>query len=205
MACISSTTRDGMVFSDSGSSYQNMGIGGVGDQDTLFKRKFRFLFGIEFCIGKASRQVAPTYVKSASRPKINIDPVELNFLNETTYIPGKAKWGDINVTYLDVAGAQSTGLFSWLASVYDFTNECRNMGTKPKDYAGVGHLTMLDGCGKPLETWILKNLWPTDVDFGDLGYADSEVSEISLTLKYSNVEYVSWCGGTISTCGCSSC
>lgn len=181
----------------------NMGIGALGDQNTLLKRKFRFLFGIDFC--NHSKQVSPSFVKMASRPDITIEDTELNFLNETTWIPGKAKWETITVTYYDVAGAQNSGLYSWLATVYDFTSECRTMASKPIDYAGTAHLVMLDGCGNPLEKWTLGNLWPTSVKFGEVAYDSSDVAEVELTLRYSNVTYVSFCGGTIDLCNCSTC
>jgi len=209
MPCpVDATTAANAVFNPSaGTSIGNMGIGVLGAGDTLLKRKFRFLFGIEFCIGSAnaSRRVGASFVKMASRPDITIEDTELNFLNETTWIPGKAKWETITVTYYDAAGANSAGLFSWLATVYDFTSECRFMASKPNDYSGVAHLVMLDGCGYPLEEWKMRNLWPTSVKFGEVDYGSSDFAEVELTLRYSQVEYRSFCGGTISPCPCTPC
>lgn len=207
-SCASYNDFANQVFSEGsfpsvgGDKVGTMGIGALGDQNTLLKRKFRFLFGIEFC---NKQQVSPSFVKMASRPDITIEDTELNFLNETTWISGKAKWETITVTYYDVAGAQNSGLFSWLASVYDFTSPCRSMGSKPKDYQGNGFIVMLDGCGGPLEKWTLGNLWPTSIKFGELDYGSSDVAEVELTLRYSNVTYTSYCGGTIAPCPCSGC
>jgi len=201
-------TAANAVFNPSaGTSIGNMGIGVLGAADTLLKRKFRFLFGIQYCLGTAnnSKNVGASFVKSASRPDITIEDTELNFLNEVTWIPGKAKWETITVTYYDAAGAANIGLFSWLASVYDFTNECRFMASKPQDYSGIASLVMLDGCGVPLEQWTMKNVWPTSIKFGEVAYDSSDVAEVELTLRYSQVEFKSFCGGSIQPCNCTSC
>jgi hypothetical protein len=183
----------------------SMGIGLLNAPSTILKRKFRFLFGIQYCqSGSANTNnvVSPSFVKSANRPDITIQDTELNFLNQTTWIPGKAKWETIEVTYWDVAGAQNAGLFSWLASVYNFTSVCRFQSTALADYGGIATIVMLDGCGNPLESWILNDAWPSSIKFGELSYESSDVAEVTLTLRYSDVQYNSFCGGNINPCGC---
>lgn len=103
------TAANAVFNPSSGSSIGNMGIGLLGAADTLLKRKFRFLFGIQYCTGTASNQksVGASFVKTASRPDITIEDTELNFLNEVTWIPGKAKWETITVTYYDAAVQQT--------------------------------------------------------------------------------------------------
>lgn len=182
----------------------NMGIGLIGDAQTLFKRKFRFLFGIEFCNG--TKRVTPSFVKLASRPDITVEETELNFLNEKTWIPGKGAWETITVTYLDPAGNPNISLYDWLATIYDFTSECRTQASKPIDYAGTAHLVLLDGCGGILEKWTLGNMWPTSIKFGELDYSSSDITEIELTLRYSQVQYDnSFCGRQVEPCACSPC
>ena len=74
-----------------------MGIGRLGFQNTVFKRKFRFTFELEdICGGK---KVPKHYVKVASRPNLSIEETEINFLNAKTWIPGKASWETMTVTY----------------------------------------------------------------------------------------------------------
>lgn len=200
---------DSAVFSP-GSGAISMGIGELQAGNTLIKRKFRFLFGIQYCLGlnnggNANNQVSASFVKSASRPDITVEDTEINFLNQVAWIPGKAKWETITVTYYDVAGAATSGLFSWLATVYDFTSSCRYMSSKINDYAGKASLVMLDGCGNPLEQWIMADAWPSAIKFGEVDYSSSDPAEVELTLRYSDVSYQSFCGGTITPCGCSPC
>ena len=133
----------------------------------------------------------------AARPNIEIEETELNYLNAKTWIPGKASWQTISVTYYDVASAANQNLWNWLASVYNFTSTnaaiLAQQGSSPQDYAGTALLTMYDGCGTPLEQWTLTNLWPTGINWGELDYAASEEAMIELTLRYSNATYQSFC------------
>lgn len=199
------TTPDyGLIYNDNPTGQVNtMGIGLLGAPTTNLLRQFRFLFGITFCNGQ---KVDPNFVKTAGRPDITVDDTELNFLNETIWIPGKAKWETITVTYYDVATDQKTKLLSWLATVYDFTSDTRKMASRVSDYAGTGHLVMLDGCGAPIEKWTLNNMFPTSIKFGELDYSQSEIASIELVLRYSAVTYKSLCPiGQPKPCPCTPC
>ena len=99
-----------------------MGIGNLGFNNLVFKQKFRYTFEIfNICGGQ---QVKQHFVKLAARPKISIEPTEVNFLNSKTWIPGKASWETITVTYFDVANTLDLKpLYNWLASIYNFSTD----------------------------------------------------------------------------------
>lgn len=181
----------------------NMGIGLLGDRRIIIKRKFRWTLRIEgICNGKFI--VPDSFLVSASRPNLDIDEQQIDYLNATTWIPGKGRWQTMEVTYLDVAipagvsaperGGQPINIYNWLASVYDFSNPTAlKMGSNRLDYAGTGILVLYDGCGNPLEQWILNDLWPKAVNWGDLSMDSNEAATIQLTLRYSSVDYTSFC------------
>lgn len=178
-----------------------MGIGRLGAPNLILKRKFRFTLEISTPCGYIPRH----YVKVAARPQLEIDETELNFLNAVTWVPGKGRWQPLSVSYLDVPDTEMVGLYRWIATVYDFTNPVTLTQSEKLSWAGVALLTMFDGCGNPLEYWLLNSVWPQSINFGSLDYADSEVATIELTLKYSEVAYASTCGfGDIAAC-CSGC
>ncbi len=181
-----------------------MGIGRLGFQNTVFKRKFRFTFELEdICGGK---KVPKHYVKVASRPNLSIEETEINFLNAKTWIPGKASWETMTVTYLDVADQEMGPLFSWLASVYNFTDPIQlEQGSQRRDYTATGIIKLWDGCGELLEIWTMKDVWPTAINFGDLDYSVSDEATIELTLRYSDVTYENICPGFNITSCCSGC
>ena len=58
--------------------------------------------------------------------------------------------------------------------------------SKAKSAGALGSviITQIDHDGKPLETWTLWNAFITEVKYGDLGYGEDELTELTLTLKY---------------------
>lgn len=182
-----------------------MGMGKLGFTNVQFKRKFRWTLEIlDICGGLV---VPKDYVKLAARPSISIEETEINFLHGKTWIPGKGSWETINVTYFDVANTEDNfPLFTWLATVYEFTDPVNlRMGNSRRDYAGTGVLVLYDGCGEPLEEWILRDMWPTTMNFGELDYGSSEEATIELTLRYSQVSYRSLCPPFIPRTCCTPC
>lgn len=184
----------------------NMGIGALGGSKLIFKRKFRWTFRVDdICRGKS---VEEHFVKLAARPNLSVEETEINFLNAKTWIPGKASWETITVTYYDVATTEGNNynLWDWLASVYDFTQPVElPMGSMREEYAGRGTLTLYDGCGIPLEQWALNDLWPQAVNFGELDYSSSEEATVELTLRYSSVDYKSLCPSFTPQSCCTGC
>lgn len=181
---------------------QGMGIGpvGVGDPNTVLKRKFRWTMEV-IGAGDCPFRVPPYFVKVAARPNLTIESTELHFLNDKTYVPGKASWETIEVTYIDVAGTLSgdaaggnLGLYKWLTNVFDFTSPTRKfMNSKRRNYAAKATITLWDGCGDRLETWTLMDAWPEAINFGDLDYSSSDTVDIVLTLRYSQVIFEHHC------------
>ena len=194
-----------------------MGIGKLGAPNIILKRKFRYTFEI---YTRSGHHIPKNYVKLAARPQLDLDEVELNYLNGVTWVPGKGRWQPITVTYVDVAGngehSEFYDLYNWIATVYNFTgksgdlegsNPLENLDQSEKDgWAGVAALEMLDGCGNTLERWLMGSCWPQSVNFGDLDYSNSEEATIEMTLRYSEVTYTNMCGPQVKgTCsGCTS-
>lgn len=228
-----------------------MGLGTLANPGLVFKRKFRWTLAIQFCIAgdEENIQVVPEdFVKTASRPQLDIEETEINYLNGKFWIPGKVTPQSFTATYYDVAGTPTntpieggcegeegvdpnlacfpcynsgvapyppsdygasitSSLFGWLASVYNFTDPCRlEMGSKTGDYQGEALLRLYDGCGQTIEAWIMQNIFPTSINFGELDMSDSEVATIELTMRYSSVQYRSLCPPqSIIRCACTPC
>jgi hypothetical protein len=181
---------------------QQMGLGPLGSDGLVFKRKYRWTFAITPYCGTQSIPVY--FVKLASRPNLTIEETEINFLHGKMWIPGKGSWETITVTFYDVGGpAAGVGmlpLFNWLATVYNFTDptclsQSSRIGTPGSGgYSATGVLQLFDGCGTTMETWTLQNMWPQAINFGELDYSSSEEVTIELTLRYAQVTFVPGCG-----------
>jgi hypothetical protein len=185
----------------------NMGIGQLGTLAGLtLKRKFRWIFGVQgICIGGNKVDVPESFVKTASRPNITFDEQEIHFLHGKMFIPGKATFETVTVTYYDVTldegGDPLRPLYTWISNVYDFMSPAGGivnprMGKNafgPNGYGGTGVLTMLDGTGKALETWTMFDCWPQAVNFGELDYSSAEEATIELTLRYQFAKWQGYC------------
>lgn len=180
---------------------QAMGIGEVGLPGVIFKRKFRWTLELNTPCG----YIPPHFVKGAARPSLEIEETEINFLNAVSWIPGKAKWQPINVVYRDIPHKDMAVLYSWIATIYNFTDPVGLQMSEKRGWNGIGKLNLYDGCGTVLETWLLASVFPTSVNFGELDYESSEEVTIELTLRYSEVKYESFCGGQIAPCACVGC
>jgi hypothetical protein len=180
-----------------------MGLGLLGDPNIIFKTKFRWTFEVENICGLGA-DIPSSFVKVAARPNLDIEEIQIDYLNARTWIPGKGSWNEIQVTYYDVslasgvavpAGADPLLLFTWIRSVYDYGDPIQlNNGARRSAYAATGVLTLYDGCGSPLEQWILQHMWPKTIDFGDLDMGSTETCDVSLTLRYSDVQFTNLCG-----------
>lgn len=191
---------------------QPMGLGALGDGSLIFLRKFRWTFEIQYCCSQGGFTVAKDFVKVGNRPQVDIEEIEINYLNGKMWIPGKATWQTLAITYYDVAGVANNGastnsILGWIATIYDFTDPvCLPMNSKPCDYEGTARLILYDGCGEPLEAWILRHVWPQSVNWGDLDMSSSEECTIELTLRFSEVSYQRFCPNTeLPKCPCTPC
>lgn len=124
--------------------------------------------------------IAEWFLQSASRPSINQQVTELEFLNTSTYVVGRYTWDTIEVTFRDpIAPSASQALMEWIRL-------CSESVTGRQGYAA-GYkrdveLELLDPTGVCVQKWILKNAWISQCRFGNLSYGDGGVADISATL-----------------------
>jgi hypothetical protein len=194
---------------------RNMGIGELANPLTIFKRQFRWTLGFNVaCLNGGG--IGESFVKTAARPNIQIEETEINFLNAKMWIPGKGAWQEMEVTYYDVANDALRGLWLWINAVYQIIEGSNNqvvppsvmkkrMGSRLNDYTGTGTLRLYDGCGGVIETWLLYNAWPKNIDFGTLDMAQSEICEVKMTMRYSDVQYRPNCWTLEDVNCCNSC
>ena len=199
-----------------GKGKQDMGLGQIASGNVIFKRKYRWTLRLDtHC---ASQSIPEYFVKTTNRPQIDIEETEINFLHGKFWIPGKATWNALTITFYDVAvkpgsGTGNEALFGWLATTYNFTDPAglhqstirgadndRNSG----GYGCDGTLSLFDGCGTTLETWTLHGMWPQSINFGELDYSSSEECTVEVTTRYDNATYKANCGNPFQIC-CAGC
>ncbi len=157
---------------------KGMGIGKIGTDKVSFTHKMRWTFKATF----PDVELTEAIVKLSARPNIT-EETEMNFLSNKTWIPGKATWESITITYY---GVEPEGDFMKKLSTI-IEHSFKKDGKRKKNYLGSGELVMYDGCGAMLEQWKLDGIGLHAINFGDLG---SDGSEVELTMRYAKVKYV---------------
>jgi hypothetical protein len=177
----------------------SMGIGTFLQTKTNIKRKFRWTLGFGPTSsggGSFSKVIKPIMLKSAARPNLEIEEGEINFMNETDYIPTKPKWQSMSVVFRDYAkiggGGADECILEWIQSCYAFGDPATS--GQMSDPVGLcrrdGTLVMYNGVGTPLEIWTMYGCWITANNWGDVSYNDSDESELEATIRYQNAKCV---------------
>tara|TARA_R100000008_G_scaffold85231_1_gene74653 strand:- start:611 stop:1099 length:489 start_codon:yes stop_codon:yes gene_type:complete len=151
----------------------------IDPQDIMFtpfepKLKNRFIMEIDGI---------PAYmIKTAQRPQIQFDEVELNHMNVTRYVKGKGKWQQLQITLYDpIVPSASQAVMEWVRLSHEsVTGRDGYSDFYKKDVT----FNVLGPVGDKIEEWTLKGAYITDAQFGDLDFSSSEPVEITVTLRY---------------------
>ena len=140
------------------------------------KRKNRFVLRFPSDLG-----VQEWTVESTKRPSISQNPVQIPFLNTSTWVLGRYTWDDMQVTLRDMIGPSTMqAVMEWVRLHSESVSGRQGYAA---GYQRDIELEMLDPTGVIIEKWICKNCWITNMDGGDLGHSDDNLANITLTLK----------------------
>lgn len=140
------------------------------------KKKHRFLLAIE--------GIDAYLVKTAQRPTVTTEEIEIPFMNSHRYIAGKTKFEAITITLHDpLAPSGAQQVMEWIRLHFESVS---GRSGYADFYKRDIQLKMLDPIGTVVELWDLKGCFLTSVGFGDLSYAEGDLTEISLTVRYDN-------------------
>lgn len=138
-------------------------------------RQNRFLFRFPSDLG-----IQEWWVKSASRPKIEIGSKNIPFLNTETYVAGIYKWQAITISMNDPQGpSASQACMEWIRLVAESVTG--RMGYAA-GYKRDLEIEMVDPTGVVVSKWILKNAWPKSFDGGSLQYGSEDLAEIKMDI-----------------------
>jgi len=148
-------------------------------QDIMFtpfepKLKNRFIMQID--------GINAYLIKTANRPQVTFDEVELNHMNVKRYVKGKAAWQTLQVTLYDpIVPSAAQQVMEWVRLGHEsVTGRDGYSDFYKKDIT----FNVLGPVGDVVEEWVLKGCWIQDVTFGDFDFATSDPAEITLTLRY---------------------
>ena len=125
----------------------------------------------------------PAYlIKTANRPTISFEEVELNHMNVKRFVKGKATWETIEITMYDpVVPSAAQAAMEWIRLSHESVtgrDGYSDFYKKDVDFQVLGPV------GDVVEQWKLKGTWIQSANFNDLDFASSDPIDISVTLRY---------------------
>ena len=125
----------------------------------------------------------PAYViKTANRPQITFDEVELAHMNVVRYVKGKGKWASMQFTMYDpIVPSAAQSIMEWVRLGHEsVTGRDGYADFYKKDIT----INVLGPVGDIVEEWTLKGAWIQDATFGPLTFEGNAPAEITVTLRY---------------------
>jgi hypothetical protein len=168
-----------------------MGLGKLGSDQVVFKRKNRWMFRIGDIVGDPDQGLRALPPMKGARPNLKWKEFNIEHINETIYFPGKPDWQPFTLTVYDVCSNEDPHpnghpVFAWIREIYDPSNETYNpiiRGTNAS-FKKNAFLELLTACGTVMERWVFENAWPQTANFGELEMSSSEVVLCEMTLRY---------------------
>jgi hypothetical protein len=125
----------------------------------------------------------PAYlIKTAARPQITFEDVELHHMNVTRYVKGKGQWQPLTATLYDpIVPSAAQAVMEWVRLGHEsVTGRDGYSDFYKKDVT----FNVLGPVGDKVEEWTLKGAYIQDAQFGDFDFGDATAAEITLTLRY---------------------
>lgn len=155
---------------------ETLGVSDMLPQKFEPKRRHRWLLAIE--------GIDAYIVKTAARPTITTEEIEIPFMNSHRYLAGKTKFETMAVTLHDpIAPSGAQQVMEWIRLHFESVS---GRSGYADFYKRDVQLKMVDPIGTVIELWDIKGAFITNATFGDLGYDSNELTEISLTLRFDN-------------------
>jgi hypothetical protein len=176
------------------SSLQNFSVKPFSGSNTTLlmpKQKYRFRvrmlgFGIDSSVEVAKQVV------SVTRPTFDFEETVLDVYNSKVYLSGKPNFKPITLVVRDDVGGVLQGLVGQqIQKQFDFQEQAA--ARSGIDYKFTTRIEVLDGGNgayeaQILETTVLYGCFIQSVDYGSLEYKSSEAVEVSMSIRFDNME-----------------
>ena len=120
-------------------------------------------------------------VKTAKRPTVTTEPVEIPFINSRRWVAGLTKSGTMEITLHDpIAPSGAQQVMEWIRLHFESVS---GRSGYADFYKRDIQLKLLDPVGTVVELWDCKGAMINEASFGELTYEDGGMAEISLTIQ----------------------
>lgn len=140
------------------------------------KRKNRFVLEFPTELG-----IESYLVQTSGKPSLEINSTEIPYMNTSTWVAGRYKWGTLDVEFIDVIGPSTT------QKIMEWVRLHAESATGRMGYA-IGYkknlvLKALDPTGVEVEKWTLIGCLITNASFDDYDYGADDVAKVKITIQ----------------------
>ena len=124
----------------------------------------------------------PAYlIKTAGRPSITFEEVELNHMNVKRFVKGKGTWEPIEITMYDpVVPSAAQAVMEWVRLSHEsVTGRDGYSDFYKKDI----RFNALGPVGDVVEEWICKGAYVSQANFGDFDWTSDTPANITITIR----------------------
>ena len=119
-------------------------------------------------------------IKTAQRPQITFEKIELEHMNITKYVKGKGKWQEINITLYDpIVPSASAEVIEWIRLHHESST---GRDGYQDFYKKNIHIKTLGPVGDVVEEWIMKGAYCSNANFGTMDWTSDSPANISMTI-----------------------
>ena len=126
----------------------------------------------------------PAYlIKTANRPSIAFETIELDHINVRRYVKGKGAWEELEITLYDpVVPSGAQAVMEWVRLSHESVT---GRDGYSDFYKKEIRFNLLGPVGDKVEEWVLHGAFIQTANFNDLDFANgTDVADINLTLRY---------------------
>lgn len=129
----------------------------------------------------------PFTCKAASLPGRTVEPMEVNIKNKKFFLPGDVTFTDFTITVMNDQDFAIRRMFeTWQEKIV--SNQYRG-ALSPREYTSDIYVIQMNSMFLPIEGYILKNAWPTQISDIPLNYDDNnKIEEFTISFKYTHYE-----------------
>jgi hypothetical protein len=175
----------------------NFGVPTTSAAGTTLMPKLQYRFRVSFTnIGDGGLKSEMTQnVVSASRPNLTHEEVVVDSYNSKMYLAGKHTWEPVTIVLRDDMNSHVIkALGSQLNKQVDHADQTSAISGSAYKFETI--IETLDGnngsatAAGVFDTWSLQGCFISNIQYGDLNYADSNMVQVTLTVRYDHATHV---------------
>lgn len=170
----------------------NFGVPTKDSTGTTLMPKLQYRFRVSFTnLGGGSLKDQTTQnVISASRPNLTHEEVIVDSYNSKMYLAGKHTWEPVTIVLRDDMDSNVIKILGeQLNKQVDHADQSSAIaGSAYKFQTSIETLDGNNGTTKPatFDKWNLQGCFISNIQYGDLNYADSNMVQVTLTIRYDH-------------------